>query len=238
MTLLTDETNTVINDGDTAPADKAIPTARPTEAHREIHIEKKPVFDFFKRAFDIAASFLSLIVGFPVFFIIALVIVIDDFGNPFFVQERIGKNLKPFKMIKFRTMYKNAEELKPGLAKQNRNENVLHFKLDNDPRVTRTGRFLRKTSLDELPQLVNVLAGNMSLIGPRPFVRSEQELLPSDRLRVKPGLSCYWQVADKSKMTDKEQLELDYKYIRERSFSTDLKLIFMTIPVIFKWKNR
>lgn len=238
MPVLTDDTSAVINDGEISLAENtALTQASKTEENKAIRVEKKPFYDFFKRAFDIVASFLVLVVGFPFYFITALIIIIDDFGNPFFVQERIGKNLKAFKMIKFRTMYKNAEELNDKLAKQNQYESGIHFKLDNDPRITKAGRFLRKSSLDEFPQMINVLAGTMSLIGPRPFVRSEQEQLPAQRLAVKPGLSCYWQVADKAKMSDEEQLELDYKYIRERSFKTDLKIILITIKVIFRGKN-
>lgn len=113
----------------------------------------------------------------------------------------------------------------------------VQFKMENDPRITPVGRIIRKTSIDELPQLINILKGDMSIIGPRPFIRSEQEQLPSDRLMVKPGLSCYWQISDTAKMSSEEQLELDYRYIRERSFITDIKLIFMTVVVVFTGKN-
>ena len=109
--------------------------------------------------------------------------------------------------------------------------------MQNDPRITRIGRFLRKTSLDEITQAVNLLTGSMTVIGPRPFIRSEQEQLPADRLYVKPVLSCYWQITDTTQMSDEEQLELDYRYIRERSVITDLKLIGLTIAAVFKKKN-
>lgn len=197
---------------------------------------KKPVYDFFKRVFDVICSFLALVVLSPVFLIVAIVIMIDDFGNPFFVQERIGKDSKPFKMYKFRSMRLNAEKELEELLKHNEYADV-HFKMEHDPRITRVGRFIRRTSIDELPQLLNVLKGDMSIIGPRPFIPAEQEQLPADRLLVKPGLSCYWQIEDTTKMTNEDQLELDYKYIRERSFGTDIKIIFLTVGVVFRKKN-
>lgn len=234
MPVLTENPNSVNNGVDTALAEKS---ASAQTQYQEIRVEEKPVFDFFKRLFDIMASFLVLTIGFPVYLIIALIIVIDNPGNPLFVQERIGKNLKPFKMVKFRSMRTNAEELKDELMEQNQYENGIHFKLYSDPRITRFGKFLRKTSLDEFPQMINVLTGSMSFIGPRPFVRKEQEQLPADRLLVKPGLSCYWQIADTTKMSNEEQNELDYKYIRERSFKTDIKIMWLTVMVIFRGKN-
>ena len=201
-----------------------------------IEFQPKPAYDFFKRFFDMVVALICLTVGLPVYIIIAAAIMIDDFGNPFFVQERIGYRGKPFLMVKFRTMYVNADEMKVNLMSQNEYKSV-HFKMQNDPRITRVGRFLRKTSLDEITQAVNLLIGSMTIIGPRPFVRSEQEQLPTDRLCVKPGLSCYWQITDTTQMSDEEQLELDYKYIKERSVITDLKLIGLTIAAVFKKKN-
>lgn len=205
-------------------------------AENKVEFIEKPVYDFFKRVFDVACSFLALVVLSPVFLIVSVVIVINDFGNPFFIQERIGKNNKAFRIMKFRSMYKDAEQRKAALMSQNEYTDV-HFKIEKDPRITKVGHIIRKTSIDELPQLINILKGDMSIIGPRPFIRSEQEQLPSDRLLVKPGLSCYWQISDTAKMTNDEQLELDYRYIRERSFATDIKLIFKTVAVVFTGKN-
>lgn len=203
---------------------------------QEVGFEKKPVFDFFKRTFDIVFSLVSLIILSPFFIIIAIAIMVDNFGNPFFVQTRIGKNSKAFKMYKLRSMKPNSEKELDSLMKHNEYADV-HFKMSDDPRITRVGRFIRKTSLDELPQLINVIKGDMSIIGPRPFIPSEQEQLPSDRLFVKPGLSCYWQITNTTKMSNAEQLELDYKYIRERSFATDIKIMFLTVMVVFGKKN-
>ena len=202
----------------------------------DIGFKKKPVYDFLKRMVDILVSFVALTVGLPVFIMIALVIMIDDFGNPFYMQERIGKNGKAFNMFKFRTMCRHADAMKVDLMAGNEYESV-HFKMSNDPRITRVGKFLRRTSLDELPQILNIFLGHMTIIGPRPFVRAEQEQLPSDRLLVKPGLSCYWQITDTVKMPQDEQLELDYKYIRERSVKTDLEIIFKTIMSVVKGTN-
>lgn len=196
----------------------------------------KPIFDFFKRVFDFFASLICIVVGLPVYLIIAAVIIIDDPGNPFFAQERVGLNGKHYMCLKWRSMYMDAEARKAELAQQNEYDSV-HFKMANDPRITRVGHFLRKTSLDETAQFLNILFNDMSFIGPRPFVVKEQDQLPSDRLSVKPGLSCYWQITDTTKMSTEEQLELDYKYIRERSVSTDLSLIIKTIMVVFKGKN-
>jgi len=196
----------------------------------------KPIFDFFKRVFDVFASLICIVVGLPVYLIIAAVIIIDDPGNPFFAQERVGLNGKHYMCLKWRSMYMDAEARKAELAQQNEYDSV-HFKMANDPRITKVGHFLRKTSLDETAQFLNILFNDMSFIGPRPFVVKEQDQLPSERLAVKPGLSCYWQITDTTKMSTEEQLELDYKYIRERSVSTDLSLIFKTIMVVFKGKN-
>ena len=201
-----------------------------------VTIKKKPVYDFLKRFADILISLAVLICGLPFFIIIAIVVMIDDFGNPFFMQERIGKDGKAFNMFKFRTMFMHADEMKVDLLEQNEYESV-HFKMSNDPRITKVGKFLRKTSLDELPQILNVFLGHMTIIGPRPFVRAEQDQLPSDRLLVKPGLSCYWQITDTVKMSDEDQLELDYKYIRERSIGTDIKIILATIKMVLGGGN-
>lgn len=207
-----------------------------TLQEKEVEFKNKPVYDFFKRVFDVVVAVLCLTVGLPFMLIIALAIVIDDFGNPIFVQDRIGKYGKRFRCLKWRTMYLNADEIKVELEKSNEYVSV-HFKMSNDPRITRVGKFLRKTSLDETLQAINILLNQMSVIGPRPFIPSEQEQLPDDRLLVKPGLSCYWQIADTTKMSNEDQLELDYKYIRERSFATDIKIIFKTFGVVLGHKN-
>ena len=189
-----------------------------------------------KRAFDIAASFCALVVLSPVFLIIYLIIYLDDpHGNPIFSQIRIGKNGKAFRFYKFRSMVVNAEDLLAGLQNQNEMSGPA-FKMNNDPRVTKVGRFIRKTSLDELPQLWNVLKGDMSLVGPRPPLPNEVEQYTEEqkkRLSVTPGLTCYWQVQPSRNDLDfGEWFELDMKYLRERSMKTDIKIIFQTILVV------
>ena len=200
-------------------------------------MKRKPVYDFFKRVFDILVALICLTVGLPVYLLIALVIVIDDPGNPLFVQKRTGRNGKEFYMVKFRSMRINADKLKSELIRQNEYESGVHFKIENDPRITKVGKFIRATSLDEIPQALNILTGSMTVVGPRPYIPSEQAQLPIDRLCVKPGLSCYWQITDTTKMSNEEQLELDYKYIRERGVMTDFKIIFKTIRMMLKGKN-
>lgn len=189
-----------------------------------------------KRAFDIAASFCALVVLSPVFLIIYLIIYLDDpHGNPIFSQIRIGKNGKAFRFYKFRSMVVNAEDLLAGLQNQNEMSGPA-FKMKNDPRVTKVGRFIRKTSLDELPQLWNVLKGDMSLVGPRPPLPNEVEQYTEEqkkRLSITPGLTCYWQVQPSRNDLDfGEWFELDMKYLRERSMKTDIKIIFQTILVV------
>ena len=189
-----------------------------------------------KRAFDIAASFCALVVLSPVFLIIYLIIYLDDpHGNPIFSQIRIGKNGKAFRFYKFRSMVVNAEDLLAGLQNQNEMSGPA-FKMKNDPRVTKVGRFIRKTSLDELPQLWNVLKGDMSLVGPRPPLPNEVEQYTEEqkkRLSVTPGLTCYWQVQPSRNDLDfGEWFEVDMKYLRERSMKTDIKIIFQTILVV------
>ncbi len=201
-----------------------------------ILVKHKPFYNFIKRAFDIFIALMCLTVGLPVYLILILAIVIDDPGNPFFIQERVGLNGRTFRMLKFRTMYRDADKMKPELMGENEYD-CVHFKMKNDPRITKIGHFLRATSLDEIPQAVNLLTGSMSVIGPRPFIPSEQAQLPNDRLCVKPGLSCYWQIADTTKMSTEAQLELDYKYINERDVGTDLKIIGKTLMHIFRGGN-
>ena len=210
-----------------------------TEAQKkriEFVYRKKPVYDFFKRVFDIVFSLVAIVVLSPIMLVIAAAIMIDDFGNPIFVQKRVGKNGAVFNMLKFRSMYEDAEKRRNELLKYNEADGPI-FKLKEDPRVTRVGRIIRKYSADELVQLFNVLQGKMSIVGPRPFVTYEQEKFDeyqSQRLLVKPGLSCYWQAGGHHDASFDELIESDLRYIMERSFITDFKIIFNTVFVIFK----
>lgn len=193
--------------------------------------KRKPVYDFIKRLLDIIFSLLALIVLSPVFLITMIAIYIEDPEPVIFKQVRIGLNGRKFVIFKFRTMYTHAEKLKEHIRSHNHSQGA-NFKVKEDPRITRVGSFLRKSSIDELPQLINILKGEMSIIGPRPFIECEQELLPGDRLLVKPGLSCYWQIGGKNSLSMQEQIELDRKYIRERSLLVDIKIVLLTLKFI------
>ena len=206
------------------------------EKYKETILSEKSIYDVLKRVGDIFCSALALVILSPLFLITMLVIVIDDFGTPFYKQTRIDKDDKSFTIYKFRSMRLDADEHRTELLEQN-NSNGVTFKMEHDPRITRVGKFIRKTSIDELPQLINILKGDMSVVGPRPFIPNEQALLPKNRLLVKPGLSCYWQIFGKNNLSVEEQIELDLKYVKERSFFVDLKIILKTFVVILKKEN-
>lgn len=200
-------------------------------------IGKRPHYYFFKRAFDIATSLLAIILLSPFLLLISLFIFIDDpHGSPIFVQKRVGRNGKIFRFYKFRSMIVNAEELLSELQDKNEKDGPV-FKIKNDPRVTGIGRFLRRTSLDELPQLFNILKGDMSFVGPRPALPKEVEQYSSyhrQRLLVKPGLTCYWQASPhRDDISFDEWMSMDVKYIMDQSFILDIKLILQTFMVVF-----
>jgi lipopolysaccharide/colanic/teichoic acid biosynthesis glycosyltransferase len=189
-----------------------------------------------RRTQDIFFSVLALIVLFPLMALTALIIFIDDpHGSPIFKQIRCGRNGKPFKMYKFRSMYVDAEDRLTDLLKDNEMDGPA-FKIHDDPRITRVGHFIRKTSIDELPQLWNVLANQMSIVGPRPALPREVEQYKPEwkqRLYVTPGLTCFWQIAPhRNDISFEEWMELDLKYIRERSFLVDWKIIFGTVKAV------
>lgn len=186
-----------------------------------------------RRAQDIVFSLLALILLAPLALLISLAIVLDSPGDgAIFRQRRVGRDGKLFWLYKFRTMCPDAEEQLNELLSQNQMDGPV-FKIKDDPRITRVGRFLRKTSLVELPQLLNVLRGDMSIVGPRPALPREVELYSDyqrQRLYVTPGLSCYWQIAPhRNEMSFDEWVALDLKYIQERSFWVDWKIIFLTV---------
>ena len=193
-----------------------------------------------KRFIDIVGAIVGIIVLSPILIIVAIFIKIEDSkGSIFFSQKRVGQNGKEFKMYKFRSMVHNAEELKENLLKQNERSGPM-FKMKNDPRVTKVGKFIRKTSLDELPQLINVLKGEMSLVGPRPSLPKEVEQFKPwmlKRLSVKPGLTCYWQVYGRNNIGFEDWMNLDIKYVEERNLIIDIKLIFKTVFVLLGDKS-
>ena len=189
-----------------------------------------------KRTQDIILSGVALIVLWPIMLIIALIIYIDDpKGSPIFSQIRCGRDGKEFRFYKFRSMCVNAEEKLKELLDQNEMEGPA-FKIKEDPRITKVGKVLRKTSLDELPQLWNILKGDMSIVGPRPALPREVEQYDDylkQRLYVTPGLTCYWQIQPhRNDLTFEEWMELDIQYIQDRSFLTDWKIIFRTVGAV------
>ena len=189
-----------------------------------------------KRIQDVILSVLGLVLLFPAMVLIALVILIESPGeSPIFIQPRVGMNGKQFRFFKFRTMHPNAEKHLQELLDKNEMNGPV-FKIKDDPRITRVGRILRKTSLDELPQLWNILKGDMSLVGPRPALLREVAQYDDrawQRLSVTPGLTCYWQIQPKrNSLSFEKWLELDLKYIEERSFRVDWKIMFGTIGAV------
>lgn len=192
-------------------------------------------YRFVKRAFDLAFSSVVIVVGFIPAVILSAVIVVDSPGaGPIYSQTRLGRDEKPFKMYKFRSMVPNADELLPELAEQNEATGPL-FKMKDDPRVTRVGRFMRKHSIDEMPQFLNVFLGQLSCVGPRPPLPQEvAEYTERDRKRltVKPGLSGYWQIRGRSDLSFDDMVSLDIDYIHDASVATDLKVIGKTIGVM------
>lgn len=201
--------------------------------------DNKVVYLFIKRLIDILASSLGLVVLSPILLLIAILIKLDSKGPVFFSQERIGFRGKPFNMYKFRSMVVNAEEIKEKLKEHNEMSGPM-FKMKNDPRITKIGRFIRKTSIDELPQLINVLKGEMTLVGPRPSLPKEVaqfEPWMMERLTVKPGLTCYWQVMGRNSIEFEDWMKLDVKYVHERCLTLDIKLIFKTFFVLFGDEN-
>ena len=199
--------------------------------------QEKPVYHFCKRLFDIVMSFIALVLLIPLFLIISLIIFMEDKHSPFFTQERCGKNGKTFKVYKFRTMCPDAEQKLQALKQQNEMDGPV-FKIKNDPRITKVGKFLRSTSLDELPQLLNILKGEMSFVGPRPALPKEvAEYNDTHKLRllVTPGLTCYWQIEpERNSISFEGWMELDRKYITERNMWVDLKIIFSTFAVVLR----
>ena len=197
--------------------------------------QEKPVYDFIKRVFDVILSGLAIVVLSPLMLGLAIA-VRSDGGPAIYSQNRVGKNGKRFRILKFRSMCVNADspEMLAKLAAMTEMDGPA-FKIKNDPRITTVGRFIRRTSLDELPQLFNIFVGDMTIVGPRPPLESEVRQYTEyqmQRLQVKQGLTCYWQCSGRNNISFDEWVELDLKYIRERSLWTDIKILFRTIPAV------
>ena len=198
---------------------------------------RKKVYLAIKRLIDIIGSLIGIILLSPLYIIIAILIKFDSPGKVVFGHTRKGKGGKDIKVYKFRTMYSNASEIFESFTPEQKEEYYTNFKLDNDPRVTKLGGFLRKTSLDELPQLFNILKGDMTIIGPRPIVEKEVEKYgdKAEKLfSVVPGLGGYWQANGRSDTTYEERVEMDMYYIDNMSFTLDAKILFQTIFSVLK----
>lgn len=230
----------VENDEDVAPSqDRITGVGYQDDGEVKASVERldhRSGYRFVKRTFDIAFSLLVLVLFWWIYVITAIAIKIDDPAGPvFFIQERMGKDEKPFKMFKFRSMYADAEERLAELKDLNEKDGPV-FKIKDDPRVTRVGRFIRKTSIDELPQFFNVLLGNMSIVGPRPALRRETDLYTPhqrERLLVKPGITCYWQTRkNRDAIGFDEWVDLDLLYINQCSAWADLKLVVQTVGCV------
>ena len=201
-------------------------------------LDSKRLYCTIRRCQDIFFSLLALIVLAIPMLIVALVIWIDSPGaSPIFSQDRVGRDGRVFKFYKFRSMVPNAEAKLHEVLEQNEMDGPV-FKMKNDPRITRVGRFIRKTSIDELPQLINILKGDMSIVGPRPALPrevAEYTDYEKQRLYVTPGLTCYWQIQpNRNELTFDQWMDLDIKYIQDRSFWLDWKLIFLTIVAVLR----
>lgn len=201
--------------------------------------DKKTVYNAMKRLFDIILTWIALIVLSPVFLIIAILIKVDSKGKVFYKHKRIGKNGEYIYLYKFRSMYSDSKERLEKLLEdpEIRKEWEENFKLENDPRITRVGKFLRKTSLDELPQLINILSGDMSIVGPRPVIDGEIDKYGKNKakfLSVTPGLTGWWACNGRSATTYKERMKLELYYVDNRSFKLDLKVIFKTFISVIK----
>ena len=190
-----------------------------------------------KRVFDLVSSTIGLIMLSPIFLILAIIVKLDSKGPVFFAHTRYGKNGKKFKMYKFRTMYENAQDMINDFTPEQMKEWKENFKLQDDPRITKVGKFLRKTSLDELPQIVNIIKGDLSIIGPRPVIEEELEKYGENKekfLSVTPGLTGYWQANGRSSTTYEQRMEMELYYIDHISPKLDFKIFFKTIESVFK----
>lgn len=203
-------------------------------------IDKKKVYMTVKRTYDFIISGMALIVLAPIMLFICLLIKIDSKGPAILVQERIGENGKIFKMYKYRSMVVGADKLLDKYLKENeeaRKEYKKYKKLQNDPRITKIGKIIRKTSIDELPQLINVFIGNMSLVGPRPYLPREKEdmkNLYNDIVKSKPGITGIWQVSGRNDISFDQRLEMDYTYNSDKSTMYDIKILLKTFKKVLE----
>ena len=198
------------------------------------------IYKFVKRAFDFIVALVAIVAISPLLLIISAIVYLGNPGPVIYGQLRIGKNGKAFKMWKFRSMYKNADKMIDQLTDEQRQQYITEFKIDNDPRITPVGNFLRKTSLDELPQLFNVLCNDMSLVGPRPLIESEIQTYYADMfdtlLSVKPGVTGYWQAYARNNATYQsgQRQQMEMYYVNHASIMLDIKILFRTVASVLR----
>ena len=205
----------------------------------DCEFHKKPFYECIKRIFDLVVSLVAVIVLSPILLVIALAIRLEDRGPILYRAQRIGRGGKPITVYKFRSMRMNADRLEDMLTPEELEEYKKNFKLEHDPRITKVGAFLRKTSLDELPQLFNILSGTLSLVGPRPVLQEETELYGDKRnllLSCKPGLTGLWQVSGRSNVTyeNGRRQALELQYVSQRSLWLDIKILFWTVGAVVR----
>lgn len=225
-----------------SPRLQSLPAAAsvsPSASPEPIRLPDSWAYRLSKRTLDISLATVGLLLLLPLVPVIAALIRLDSAGPIIFVQKRVGLNGRLFSCFKFRSMVQNAESMKTGLADLNEATGPA-FKIRDDPRITEIGAFLRRSSLDEIPQLVNVLLGQMSVVGPRPQIPAEVELYEPwhrERLRVKPGITCLWQIAGRSHIGFDEWMRLDLEYVRRRCFKLDLWILLQTLPAVIARKG-
>lgn len=205
----------------------------------DCEFHKKPFYECIKRIFDLVVSLVAVIVLSPILLVIALAIRLEDRGPILYRAQRVGRGSKPITVYKFRSMRMNADRLEDMLTPEELEEYKKNFKLEHDPRITKVGAFLRKTSLDELPQLFNILSGTLSLVGPRPVLQEETELYGDKRnllLSCKPGLTGLWQVSGRSNVTyeNGRRQALELQYVSQRSLWLDIKILFWTVGAVVR----
>lgn len=208
----------------------------PNKGERELLGDLK-VYKYVKRTVDVITASLALIILSPLFLIISILIKLESKGPVFFAHKRVGKNGKEIKLLKFRSMVPNAEELIKQFTPEQMKEFKENFKLENDPRITKIGKFLRKTSLDELPQLINIIKGELSIIGPRPVIGDELEKYRNNKekfLSVTPGLTGYWAANGRSNTTYEQRMMMELYYVDNISWKLDVKIFFKTIVSVLK----
>lgn len=204
---------------------------------KEINKKANPIYLFFKRIIDIVASFLGLVVLSWLFLIIGIIIKCTSKGPVFYGHKRVGKNGKIIKIWKFRSMVIDSSNFEKYFTPEQMEEYKQNYKVKDDPRITKIGKFLRKTSLDELPQLINILVGQLSIVGPRPVLEEETQLYGENRdllLSIRPGLTGYWQANGRSNTTYEERIKMELYYVKYRSAWKDIVILFKTIIGVFK----